>query len=55
MIKFFLAITIALTFSGCIVGTLVSAPFKAVGMITPGATGIGASVVGTAIDAAIPF
>lgn len=48
MIKILLVITIALTFSGCIVGTLVSVPFKAVGAITPG-------IIGSVLDAAIPF
>jgi hypothetical protein len=50
---------ITFTFSGCIVGTVASLPFKAVGAITnviaPDAVGDTVSGVGDVVDAAIPF
>ncbi len=49
----------ALLFCGCVVGTVVSLPFKAVGavtnVITPDVVGDTVSGVGDVVDAAIPF
>lgn len=59
--KFQIAILLMITvmFSGCIVGTVASLPFKAVGAVTnvvaPSAVGDTISGVGDVVDAAIPF
>jgi hypothetical protein len=59
--KFMLIILLSVpfVFSGCIVGTVASLPFKAVGAVTkvvaPDAIGDGISGIGTVVDAAIPF
>ncbi len=49
----------SLLFCGCVVGTVASLPFKAVGavtnVITPDAVGDTVSGVGDVVDAAIPF
>jgi len=58
-LKIILLSLIALLFSGCIVGTVVALPFKAVGAVTnviaPDVVGDSISGVGTVIDTAIPF
>ncbi len=50
---------VVLTFSGCIVGTAISLPFKAVGavtnIVTPDVVGDTISGVGDVVDTAIPF
>lgn len=50
---------IALTIQGCIVGTVVSAPFKVVGAVvntvTPDVVGDSISGTGEVLDAVIPF
>jgi hypothetical protein len=58
-LKIFILAMIAFLFSGCIVGTVASLPFKAVGAVTkvvaPDAVGDTISGVGDVVDAAIPF
>ena len=46
---------ITFTFSGCVVGTVASVPFKAVGAIIPGAAGTAISTTGDVVDTVIPF
>ena len=50
---------ISITIQGCIVGTVVSAPFKVVGAVvntvTPDIVGDSISGTGDVIDAVIPF
>lgn len=50
---------IVLSFNGCIVGTIVSLPFKVVGAavntVTPDIVGDSIGVVGDVADIAIPF
>ncbi|MDZ7819363.1 MAG: DUF6726 family protein [Aliarcobacter sp.] len=59
MIKYFIGIVIALSFSGCIVGDVVALPFRVTGavvnVITPDIVGDSISTTGDAIDTAIPF
>ncbi len=58
-LKILVLLIITFTFSGCIVGTVASLPFKAVGAVTkvvaPDAIGDTISGVGDVVDAAIPF
>ncbi len=58
-LKVVVLLIIAFTFSGCIIGTVASLPFKAVGAVTnvvaPSAVGDTISGVGDVVDAAIPF
>ncbi len=57
--QIFTLIIISITLSGCVVGTALSLPFKAVGavtnVVTPDAVGDTISGVGDVVDAAIPF
>lgn len=59
LIKSIFIIFIILTFQGCIVGTVVSAPFKVAGavvnVVTPDVVGDTISGTGEVIDAVIPF
>ncbi len=58
-LKITVLLMVTFTFSGCIVGTVASLPFKAVGAVTnviaPDAVGDTISGVGDVVDAAIPF
>ncbi len=58
-LKITILLMVTFTFSGCIVGTVASLPFKAVGAVTnviaPDAVGDTISGVGDVVDAAIPF
>jgi hypothetical protein len=57
--KLLLSIIIAVTFSGCGIGSIVALPFKAVGaavnVVTPDVVGDTISGVGEAADTVIPF
>lgn len=59
MRKYFMALLIAFTFSGCIVGDVVALPFRVTGavleVVTPDPIGESVTGVGDAIDTAIPF
>ncbi|PHS57427.1 MAG: hypothetical protein COB17_06485 [Sulfurimonas sp.] len=59
MYKIFILIFIPFIFSGCIVGTVVALPFKAVGAavntVAPDIVGDSISTVGNVTDAIIPF
>jgi hypothetical protein len=58
-LKIIILLIMTVMFSGCIVGTVASLPFKAVGavtnVVTPNAVGDTISGVGDVVDAAIPF
>ncbi len=59
MYKLLLLVLIPFIFTGCIVGTAVSLPFKAVGtvvnIVTPDVVGDSISLVGDTTDIIIPF
>ena len=59
MRKYILAILLAITFNGCIVGDVVALPFRVTGAVlntvTPDIVGDTVSGVGDAADTAIPF
>ena len=59
MLKYFVGIVIALSFSGCIVGDVVALPFRVTGavvnVITPDFVGDSITSTGDALDTAIPF
>ena len=59
MKKYILAIFLAITFSGCIVGDVVALPFRVTGAVlntvAPDIVGDTVSGVGEAADTAIPF
>lgn len=58
-LKIVLILFIVISFQGCIVGTVVSAPFKIAGAVvntvTPDIVGDTISTTGDVIDMAIPF
>lgn len=57
--QFFFALFLLFILQGCIVGTVVSAPFKVVGAVvntvTPDIVGDTISTAGDVVDMAIPF
>lgn len=59
LIKIIFYFFVVISFQGCIVGTVVSAPFKIVGSVvntvTPDIIGDTISTTGDVIDMAIPF